>query len=109
MAAIRSSLSQSNIWKSGGWRPPSARGPPPEDAWSPPQNRGGMVRLEPIIASASRVRSPPEGAHGRDPSAVQRTENVQHLERLHEGFQGVDSRHAEAVEEIAHEGVGSRE
>ena len=47
------------------------------------------------------------GAHSSDPATVQRTENVQHLQRFHQRFQRIDSSHAEALEQSIHQNVGT--
>ncbi len=69
------------------------------------QRRHGQARTDHRVGKKCQVSA--RGAHGRNPAAVQRSEHVQHLERFHERFQRADSCHAEAIEEVADEGIGA--
>ncbi len=70
------------------------------------QRRHGQARTQGV---GEKREIAARGAHGRDPAAVQRAENVQHLQRFHERFQRIDSSHAEALEQSTHQNVGTGE
>ena len=71
------------------------------------QRRHGQARTDHRVGKEGQV--PARCTHGGNPPTIQRAKDMEHLEGLHERFQRVDPRHAEPIEEVTHQGVGTSE